>query len=89
MVGSWVVGVILCTPEPGILKLIVSAPEPAIHSPGVAPLAVSVLAAVIASLRVHTPSSAVVSPLEVTVRLAAETGGLKSNTPPTLKLLTI
>ena len=74
---------------PVILKLIVSVPEPAIHSPAVAPLAVSVLEAMMASLKVQTPSSAATSPLELTVKLAAETGGLKSNTPPMLKLLTV
>jgi hypothetical protein len=43
---------------PVILKLIVSVPEPAIHSPAVAPLAVSLLEALMASLRVHRPSLA-------------------------------
>ena len=36
-----------------------SSPEPAAHSPVAVPEAVSVLAAVIASLRVHSPSVAI------------------------------
>lgn len=72
MVGSAVDGVMVCTPEPGMLKLMVSAPEsPAIHSPPVAPDDVLLFDDVMASLRVHTPSSAVVSLVEFTVRVAA------------------
>jgi hypothetical protein len=64
-----------------MLKLIVSVPvSPAIHSPGVAPLAVLVFAAVIASLSVQTPSSARVSALELTVMVWAAEAGRAVNT---------
>lgn len=56
---------------PVMLNSMVSAPEPAIHSPPVTPEAVSVLAAVIASRSVHSPSSAVVSAVELTVMVDA------------------
>jgi hypothetical protein len=56
---------------PVILKLMVSLPLPAIHSPAVAPLAVSLLEAVMASLRVQRPSLASVSAIEFTVMVEA------------------
>ena len=56
---------------PVILKLMVSLPLPAIHSPAVAPLAVSLLEAVMASLRVQRPSLASVSAVEFTVMVEA------------------
>ena len=56
---------------PEMLNSMVSAPEPAIHSPPVAPEAVSSFAAVIASRSVHSPSSAVVSAVELTVMVEA------------------
>ena len=56
---------------PVMLKLMVSVPEPAIHSPAVAPLAVSLLEALMASLRVHRPSLASVSAVEFTVIVEA------------------
>src|SRR5438874_6618541 len=49
----------------------VSAPDPAAHSPAAAPEAVSVLAAVIASRRVQAPSLAATSASELTAIEAA------------------
>ena len=56
---------------PVILKLMVSLPLPAIHSPAVAPLAMSLLEALMASLKVQTPSLASVSAVEFTVMVEA------------------
>ena len=50
-----------------MLNARVSEPEPAAHSPVVAPEAVSVLAAVIASRRVQRPASASLSSVLLTV----------------------
>ena len=56
---------------PATLKVMVSAPDPAAHSPAAAPEAASVLAAVIASRRVQAPSLAATSASELTVIEAA------------------
>jgi hypothetical protein len=55
----------------GPVNSIVSVPEPVVHSPGVAPEGVSVLAALIASRRVQVPVSAVASAFVFTVIVAA------------------
>src|SRR6266550_374785 len=69
IMGRSAVGVIVWTPEPGMSKAIVSSPaEPA----GASPEAAFVLAAVIASRKVTTPSTAIVSPVPVTVIVLAE-----------------
>src|SRR5438128_1791458 len=61
-------------------KTIVSIPAaPAAHSPTMAPEAVLVLAAMIASRSVQTPSSAVVSAALVTVIVAAAAACARSN----------
>lgn len=52
---------------PVMLNSMVSAPKPALHSPIVAPETVSMFAAMMASRSVHSPSSAVVSAVELTV----------------------
>jgi hypothetical protein len=62
---------------PVMLKLMVSLPEPAIHSPAVAPLAMSLLEALMASLKVQTPSLASVSAVEFTVMVEAALAGLE------------
>src|SRR5438309_377786 len=68
MVGKAEVGLIVLTPPPAMLKLIVSRPAaPA----GASPEAALVLAAVIASRSVTTPSLAIVSPVPVTVIVAS------------------
>src|SRR6266478_1337891 len=67
-------GVIVWTPAPGMLKAIVSTVGeawPAAHSPAAAPEAVLVLAAVIASRSVQTPSLAAVSAVLLTVIVLA------------------
>src|SRR6266849_2697772 len=72
MVGRTDAGVIVWTPPPRMAKLIVSTPAlPAAHSPAIPPEAVFVLAAVIASRRVHTPSLAAVSAALLTVIVLA------------------
>src|SRR5687768_6355987 len=69
---------------PETLKAIASAPEPAMHSPGLAPEAVSVLAAAIASRSVHDTSSAAASPSAFTVIDAAAAGaGMNEPRRPT------
>jgi hypothetical protein len=71
ILGSSEPGVKVWGVAPEIEKLMVSVPEPAAHSPPAAPEAVSELAAVIASLRLHTPSLAAVSVVPLTVMVAA------------------
>src|SRR5689334_3781958 len=62
MDGSAEEGWIVCTPLPGMEKWMTSAPaSPFAHSPGIAPEAVFVFAATIASRSVHLPSSAAAS----------------------------
>src|SRR6266851_2075425 len=57
--GSGATGVMVLTPAPGMANSIVSSPAaPAAHSPAIAPEAVFVLAARIASRRVQKPSLA-------------------------------
>ena len=63
---------------PGTPNVMVSVPDPAPHSPTLAPDAVSVFAAVMASRRLQAPSSASVSASELTV-IAAAIAGLAAN----------
>src|SRR5437762_4403422 len=80
MVGKAEVGLIVLTPPPGMLKLITSRPaSPA----GASPEAAFVLAAVIASRSVTTPSTAIVSPVAVTVIVLAEAADPAKNKRPT------
>src|SRR5664280_1818724 len=70
--GSAEAGAMVCTPEPEMLNAIVSSPgSPAVHSPAAAPEAVFVLAAMIASRNVHTPSLAAASVVLLTVIVLA------------------
>src|ERR1700693_190746 len=72
--GNVLVGVMVCTPAPVMLNAIVSTVGkacPATHSPAKPPEAVFVLAAVIASRSVQTPSLASVSAVLLTVMVAA------------------
>src|SRR6266436_1291352 len=79
IVGSAEVGLIVLTPPPGMLKLITSSPgSPA----GASPDAALVLAAVIASRRVTTPSTAIVSPVLVTVIVLAEAADAAKQSRP-------
>lgn len=79
MLGRFEVGEIVypfCPPftksaVPVILKLMVSAPLPAAHSPAATPEAVSSLAAMMFLLSVQAPLLVVVSALELTTMLVA------------------
>ena len=75
--GNGVAGVMSSTPAAGMLNTMSSTPaaEPAMHSPASTPDAMLVLAAVIASRRVQTPSLAAVSAVELTVIVAAHNAG--------------
>ena len=61
-----------------------SSPEPAAHSPVAVPEAVSVLAAVMASLRVHSPSVPSASSAVLLTVMIAACAGLASTTIITL-----
>jgi hypothetical protein len=66
------------------LKLIVSSPFPARHSPGSEPDVVSVLAAITASRREHKPSSDMVSLVVVTVIVEAANTEVKMTNNPSI-----
>src|SRR5262245_2230280 len=85
MDGRLLVGVIVWTPAPGMANAIVSTTvgdaSPAAHSPIIAPEAVFVLAAVIASRNVQAPSSTAVSAVLLTVIVLARTARAMKRSP--------
>src|SRR6266487_6572780 len=82
-----VAGVIVWTPAPGMLNAIVSTigkAWPAAHSPAMAPEAVFVFAAMIASRNVQTPSLATVSAVLLTVIVLARDEAAARRRGPTM-----
>ena len=70
IVGRAAVSVIVCTPAPAMLKLIVSVPYAPTATTSALTFAL-LFADVIASRKVTKPSTAIVSPVPVTVMVAA------------------
>src|SRR5262245_31352896 len=94
MDGRLLVGVIVWTPAPGMANATVSttvgAASPAAHSPAAAPEAVLLLAACIASRRVHSPSlPSTASAVLLTVIVLAEATGARTRRPMASTALTI
>src|SRR5262245_46245502 len=93
MGGRLLFGVIVWTPAPGMANATVSttvgAASPAAHSPAATPEAVLLLAACIASRRVHSPSSATTSAVLLTVIVLPEATGVRTRRFMTSEALTI